>query len=139
MLFRSVSQSRYSKMYTIELDFSIDSDEYTVSTKRGSTQTVSLSMNGVDISSHTSTGTYKQIEDLLGWDHKKFTQIVNQSSASSLEFLTATDSNRKKFLIELLDLTQYITAGKRMAPSIRLWNSNCVCGRYSRSLIIDLT
>lgn len=105
--------NRYSKEkhYTIELDFNIGDDEYTIATRRGSTQTVSLTKNGQDVSAHTATGTYKFIEDLLGWDHKKFTQIVNQSSASSLEFLTATDSNRKKFLIELLDLTQYITAG----------------------------
>lgn len=111
---KSAILNRYvkDKAYTIELDFSINDDEYTVSTKRGSTQTVTLVKNGEDISSHTSTGTYKQIEDILGWDHKKFTQIVNQSSASSLEFLTATDSNRKKFLIELLDLTQYVVAGE---------------------------
>lgn len=132
---KSAILNRYvkDKAYTIELDFSIDSDEYTVSTKRGSTQTVSLSMNGVDISSHTSTGTYKQIEDLLGWDHKKFTQIVNQSSASSLEFLTATDSNRKKFLIELLDLTQYITAGDHFKERAKeLDNSlNIVKGKLS--------
>jgi DNA repair exonuclease SbcCD ATPase subunit len=40
-------------------------------------------------------------------DHKTFTQVVYQSSAYSLEFLTATDSNRKKFLIDLLDLVRY--------------------------------
>ena len=98
------------KQYTIELDFSIDNDDYTIKSVRGSTQTVKLYKNGEDVSSHTSTATYKNIEMLLGLDHKAFTQIVYQSNASSLEFLTATDSNRKKFLIELLNLEKYSKA-----------------------------
>jgi DNA repair exonuclease SbcCD ATPase subunit len=103
-----------SKFYTIELEFTAGEDQYVISTKRGSTQTVKLEKNGVDISSHTATATYKQIESILqGFDHKAFTQIVSQSSASSLEFLTATDSNRKKFLIDLLNLTRYTEAGER--------------------------
>lgn len=118
--------NRYSKekAYTISLDFSVGEDEYTVDTRRGSTQTVTLTKNGIDISSHTSTGTYKQIEDILGWDHKKFTQIVNQSSASSLEFLTATDSNRKKFLIELLDLSEYVKAGEHFKDKAKELEGN---------------
>lgn len=103
-----------TKAYTIELEFTVGEDEYLISTKRGSTQTVKLVKNGVDISSHTATATYKQIDSILqSFDHKAFTQIVSQSSSSSLEFLTATDSNRKKFLIELLDLTRYTEAGER--------------------------
>lgn len=101
--------NRYAdaKAYTISLDFSKDSDDYGIVTNRGSTQTVKLYKNKEDISSHTSTGTYKLIEEIIGMDHKTFTQIVYQSSAHSLEFLTATDTNRKKFLIELLNQTIY--------------------------------
>ncbi len=95
------------KQYTIELDLEKDGDEYTIKTARGATQTVKLFKNSVDVSSHTATGTYKAIEELLGMDHKAFSQIVYQSNASSLEFLTATDTVRKKFLIDLLDLGQY--------------------------------
>ena len=95
------------KSYTIELDFTDGVSDYNIKTVRGSTAAVTLTKDGVDISSHTTTGTYKLIEELIGYDHKTFAQIVYQSSSSSLEFLTATDSNRKKFLIDLLDLSRY--------------------------------
>jgi len=104
--------NRYSsaKSYSIELDFSKDQDDYEIKTTRGSSQTVKLLKNSEDISAHTSTATYKLIEEIIGFDHKTFTQIVYQSSPFSLEFLTATDTNRKKFLIELLRLSRYSTA-----------------------------
>ena len=95
------------KTYTIELDFERDGVEYTIKTSRGAAQTVKLYKNTVDISAHTATATYKMIEDILGFDHKTFAQIVYQSNASSLEFLTAADTARKKFLIEILNLTKY--------------------------------
>lgn len=106
--------NRYSgsKSYSGEVEFFINEDHYKVSTKRGSTQAVKLEKNGVDVSAHTATNTYKLIEELLGFDHKTFTQIISQSSASSLEFLTATDTQRKKFLIDLLNLSEYIKTGE---------------------------
>jgi DNA repair exonuclease SbcCD ATPase subunit len=106
-----INRNNNSKNYTIELSFDKDGDSYHIKTVRGSTQTVKLTCNEADISSHTSTGTYKSIEELIGYDHKTFTQIVYQSSAASLEFLTATDSNRKKFLIDLLGLSRYVDYG----------------------------
>jgi len=101
--------NRYTdaKKYSIVLNFRVGNNQYVISTTRGATQTVQLTENGLDISAHTSTATYKLIEEILGMDHKTFTQIVYQSSAFNLEFLTATDSNRKKFLIELLSLAKY--------------------------------
>lgn len=97
-----------SKNYTIELDFEKDGIDYGIRTTRtSSTSGVKLFRAGIDISSHTATSTYKTIEEILGYDHKTFSQIVYQSSVSSLEFLTATDTARKKFLIELLNLTKY--------------------------------
>ena len=98
------------KSYSIELEFNKDGDEYVIKTTRGSTQTVKFSKNGEDISSHTATATFKLIEDTIGIDHKAFSQLVYQSSSASLEFLTATDTNRKKFLIDLLNLTKYLEA-----------------------------
>lgn len=101
------------KTYTIELDLVKDDVPYTIKTTRGSTQsTVKLFKDGLDISSHTATQTYKSIEEVIGIDHKAFSQIVYQSNASSLEFLTSTDSVRKKFLIDLLDLGIYTKAGE---------------------------
>ena len=98
------------KHYSIELDFEKDGVDYKIETRRGSTQTVKLYKNTVDISAHTSTQTYKIIEEILGFDHKTFSQIVYQSSSSSLEFLTAPDTARKKFLIEILNLGKYTQA-----------------------------
>lgn len=99
------------RQYTICLTFSKDGDDYEVHTTRTATSsTVRLLRNSIDISSHTATGTYKSIEHIIGYDHKTFSQIVYQSSVGSLEFLTATDTARKKFLIELLNLSIYTKA-----------------------------
>jgi DNA repair exonuclease SbcCD ATPase subunit len=117
-----------SKSYWIKLEFEKDGDSYEISTTRGSTQHVSLTRNGTDISAHTATQTFKDIEVLIGYDHKTFSQIVYQSSAASLEFLTATDSNRKKFLIDLLNLSKYNkaldvikTAAQSVNKDVTLW------------------
>ena len=98
------------KKYSIALTFNKDGEEYEIQTSRGSTQTVSFLKGGENISAHTSTSTLKLIEQVIGIDHKAFAQLVYQSSASSLEFLTATDTNRKKFLIDLLNLGRYTEA-----------------------------
>jgi DNA repair exonuclease SbcCD ATPase subunit len=100
------------KNYTIELDLERDGNEYTIRCNRGTQQTVKLLKNGNDISGHTATQTYKIIEDIIGIDHKSFAQIVYQSNASSLEFLTSADTARKKFLIEILNLTKYTRASE---------------------------
>jgi DNA repair exonuclease SbcCD ATPase subunit len=98
------------KSYSISLVFDKDGTEYRIDSKRGTTQTVKLYKSGVDISAHTATQTYKNIEEILGFDHKTFSQIVYQSNAGSLEFLTAPDTARKKFLIEILNLGKYTRA-----------------------------
>ena len=99
------------KNYWIELDFDKDGTQYVIKSNRAANSgTVKLFKDGVDISNHTATGTYKTIELIIGYDHKTFSQIVYQSSVSSLEFLTATDTARKKFLIELLNLSIYTKA-----------------------------
>lgn len=117
--------NRYSKdkKYSIELSFTKDSDSYLIKTIRGSSQSVNLFRNGTDISEHTATATYKLIEEIIGIDHKAFSQIVYQSSGSSLEFLTATDSNRKKFLIDLLNLSIY-NRGQELFKALLKTQSN---------------
>lgn len=119
--------SKY-KSYWIFLSFERDGIPYEIKTQRGSTQTVTLFRNNEDISAHTATQTFKDIEQLIGYDHKTFSQIVYQSSTSSLEFLTATDSNRKKFLIELLSLSKYTkalevfkVAAQKVSKDIAVW------------------
>ena len=114
-----LNRNTKAKNYTIELAFEKDNSVYTIKVTRGTTQTVVLTKDGVDISSHTATNTFKIIEDLIGYDHKTFCQIVYQSSASSLEFLTSTDSNRKKFLIDLLDLSKYVEIGEYFKDELK--------------------
>lgn len=95
--------------YNIELYFSKNDDEYTILLDRKSSLKLKLLKNGVDISSHTSINTYKTISEVIGIeDFKTFIQLIYQSSTDSLEFLTATDTNRKKFLISLLQLNKYV-------------------------------
>ena len=105
--------NRYVKdnKYTAEFTFTKGSDEYLIKLVRTSTQKVELFKNGEDISGHTSTQTYKIIQDLIGIDHSTFTQIVYKSGAAAVEFLTSSDSVRKKFLIDLLNLNKYIQIG----------------------------
>tara|TARA_Y100000593_G_scaffold45908_1_gene87267 strand:- start:64 stop:1860 length:1797 start_codon:yes stop_codon:yes gene_type:complete len=94
--------------YSIILSFTKDKDEYTIDITRKSGIKVKLLKNGEDISSHTATNTYKSIQELIGVDFKTFSQIVYQNTNASLQFLTATDTNRKKFLIDLLHLDNYV-------------------------------
>ena len=93
--------------YSICLEFSKDSDEYVVSVVRKTSLKVSLKKNGEEISSHTATNTYKTIQEIIGVDFKTFSQLVYQNTNASLQFLTATDANRKRFLIDLLHLEEY--------------------------------
>jgi DNA repair exonuclease SbcCD ATPase subunit len=101
--------NRYiGKGYNIKLTFTKDNDTYSVSIDRKTTVKVRLEKNGKDISSHTATNTYKTIQEIIGVDFKTFSQLVYQSTNASLQFLTATDTNRKKFLIDLLHLENYV-------------------------------
>ena len=105
-----VNRALNTNKYNSECTFSIGKDEYVLSISRsGAVQKVKLVENGQDISSHTATATFSKLESLLGLDFKTFSQLVYQNSNSSLQFLTATDTNRKKFLIDLLSLDKYIS------------------------------
>jgi len=95
--------------YSISLDFEVDDRKYNILVERKSSIKVVLTCDGEDISSHTATNTFKSIQNVVGMDFKTFSQLVYQSTTSSLQFLTATDTNRKKFLIELLNLDKYLT------------------------------
>ena len=94
--------------YNIQLDFTKDDKRYEVVIDRKSSIKLKLLENGEDISSHTATNTYKTLQEIIGIDFKTFSQLVYQNTNSSLQFLTATDTNRKKFLIDLLHLEHYI-------------------------------
>jgi DNA repair exonuclease SbcCD ATPase subunit len=94
--------------YDIELEFEKSGKEYLIRINRKNNIKVALLEDGEDISSHTATNTYKSIQDIVGVDFKTFSQLVYQNTNASLQFLTATDTNRKKFLIDLLRLEEYV-------------------------------
>lgn len=111
VLNRNVSDKKYFISLEFEKITEIGTEVYLIEVQRGTNQSVKLSqfVGGLweDLSSHTSTATYKNIENLLGFDQGIFTSLIYQSSAQSMQFLTSTDTVRKKFLIELLGLTKY--------------------------------
>jgi DNA repair exonuclease SbcCD ATPase subunit len=94
--------------YNICLSFTKDDDRYLITVNRKTSIKVKLEKNDSDISSHTATNTYKTLQEILGVDFKTFSQLVYQNTNASLQFLTATDANRKKFLIDLLHLEKYV-------------------------------
>lgn len=94
--------------YSIYISFSKGENEYEIDLQRKSSLKVKFLKNGEDIGSHTATNTYKTIQEVLGIDFKTFSQVVYQNTNASLNFLTATDANRKKFLIDLLGLEKYV-------------------------------
>ena len=94
--------------YDISLTFDVVDDQYEIDVVRRANIKVKLYKNGEDISSHTATNTYKTLEQIIGIDFKTFSQIVYQNTNASLQFLTATDTNRKRFLIDLLQLDDYV-------------------------------
>lgn len=104
-----VNRNLDTNKYSAKLEFKVFEDNYIIEASRtGAAQKVKLLKNGSDISSHTATDTFKQIEQVVGLDFKTFSQIVYQNSSSSLQFLTATDTARKNFLIDLLSLEKYV-------------------------------
>ena len=103
-----IANRLFNAGYSINLLFSKGSDEYEIDLVRKSSLKVKLLKNGEDISSHTATNTYKTIEEIIAIDFKTFSQVVYQNPNASLNFLTATDTNRKKFLIDLLGLEKYV-------------------------------
>ena len=110
--------------YDISLDFSVDSDSYCISVSRRSTLICKRTKNGEDISSHTASNTYKSLGEILGIDFKTFSQLVYQNTNASLQFLTATDTNRKKFLIDLLKLDEYVSFFETFKEAVRVASSN---------------
>ena len=104
-----IANRQVNKGYDISLEFRVNDDSYLIDVVRRANIKAKLLKNGEDISSHTATNTYKTLEEIIGIDFKTFSQIVYQNTNASLQFLTATDTNRKKFLIDLLQLDRYVS------------------------------
>ena len=103
-----IQNREFNKGYNIFLDFAVEDEKYRIEVRRSrGTIKVKLFRSKEDISSHTATNTYKTVEEILGLDFKTFSQLVYQSTNASLQFLTTTDANRKKFLVELFGVEEY--------------------------------
>jgi len=101
------------KNWNSELTFVADGKDYVVSVTRMGAQTkVKVLENDKDVSDHKVLDTYKMLSEILGLDFEVFSQLTYQSSTDLLEFLRATDANRKKFLINLFNLEKYIAVGE---------------------------
>ena len=66
----------------------------------------------IDLTEHKIPDTYKKIQEHIGLNFEVFSQLTYQSSTDLLEFLKATDTNRKKFLINLFNLEKYPNIGE---------------------------
>ena len=113
--------NRYAKTpkYSGYVNMLVDGVEYCITKHVASTTKLTLQKDGVDISGHTTTQTYKLIENILGIDFNTFTKLVYQSTDSSLDFLNATDANRKKFLVSLLGLEEYVEAETTIKEALK--------------------
>ena len=105
-----------SKSWSGSLGFEVDDIEYNVSISRsGNTGKVNFYKNtgdkAIDLTEHKVLDTYKKIAEVLGMSFEIFSQLTYQSSTDLLDFIKATDTNRKKFLINLFGLEKYIAIG----------------------------
>lgn len=95
--------------YNVALDFLVDGVQHRVEITRNKVGVkAKLFRDGQDISDHTASNTFKSIEQILRIDHKTFSQLIYQGISSSLQFLTAPDTARKKFLVDLFGLEAYL-------------------------------
>lgn len=93
--------------YRMYCEFSTPDHDYSVEVIRKSNIKVTLLKDGEDISSHTAPKTFQTIQEIIGLDFKTFVQLIYQSTTTGIEFLTATDTTRKRFLINLFGLDEY--------------------------------
>jgi len=111
--------NRYVKedTWSGKLDFTVENKNYVVEVKRTKNQSkVKLfeqtDTKTIDLTEHKIPDTYKKIQELIGLDFEIFSQLTYQSSTDLLDFLKATDTNRKKFLINLFNLEKYPNIGE---------------------------
>jgi energy-coupling factor transporter ATP-binding protein EcfA2 len=108
-----VNRYRPGKSWSAKLDFKINSVPCNLSVSRDKDASkVKLIENGIDISEHKIPDTYKTLLKLLNATPEVLNQLIYQSSTSQLEFLKATDTNRKKFLVGLFSLERYLQIGE---------------------------
>jgi len=104
-----------SKTWSGKVTFLAGQDLYDLRVDRtGDLSKVKLLKNGQDISEHKIPDTYKKVQQVLGLSFEVFSQLIYQSSTDLLDFIKATDTNRKKFLINLFSLDNYLEIGDQI-------------------------
>jgi len=107
--------------------FQAHSNNYRLEVKRSGAQTkVALYENDTDISEHKVLDTYKKLHEILGMTFEVFSQLTYQSSTDLLDFLKATDANRKKFLINLFNFEKYLELGDSIKASGAVYDKELV-------------
>ena len=107
------------KAWSGSLSFNVDEEPYVVSVSRsGNSGKVNFCNGTTDLTEHKVLDTYKKIAEVLGMDFEIFSQLTYQSSTDLLDFIKATDTNRKKFLINLFGLEKYIAIGDTLKLKI---------------------
>lgn len=121
--------NKYSsdKYWEATLLFQAHSNNYRLEVKRSGAQTkVALYENDTDISEHKVLDTYKKLHEILGMTFEVFSQLTYQSSTDLLDFLKATDANRKKFLINLFNFEKYLELGDSIKASGAVYDKELV-------------
>lgn len=121
--------NKYSndKYWEATLLFQAHSNNYRLEVKRSGAQTkVALYENDTDISEHKVLDTYKKLHEILGMTFEVFSQLTYQSSTDLLDFLKATDANRKKFLINLFNFEKYLELGDSIKTSGAVYDKELV-------------
>lgn len=114
-----LNRYKSSKGWNANLDFDLDKVPFQLSVNRvNETAKVKLLENGKDISEHKIPDTYKLLLSKFNTSPDVLNQLIYQSSTSQLEFLKATDSNRKKFLVNLFSLERYLQIGETIKVKI---------------------
>ena len=107
------------KSWSGSLSFNVNEEPYVVSVSRsGNSGKVNFYNGTTDLTEHKVLDTYKKIAEVLGMDFEIFSQLTYQSSTDLLDFIKATDTNRKKFLINLFGLEKYIAIGDTLKLKI---------------------
>jgi DNA repair exonuclease SbcCD ATPase subunit len=129
--------NRYLDKPTLKATILLEKDgkEYHITYSRKTALKLVLLEDGKDISSHSSTNTLKTINEILGFEFKVLWQLIYQSSTHNLAFLNDTDTNRKKFLIELFSLDKYLENHEQFKRINRELNNELLSLRGKQSQV----
>ena len=137
--------NRYVKedTWSGQLDFTVENKNYVVEVKRTKNQSKvkffeQTDSKTLDLTEHKIPDTYKKIQELIGLDFEIFSQLTYQSSTDLLDFLKATDTNRKKFLINLFNLEKYPNIGEVIKSLCKRIDKNNLYIEERKELNLDI-